>query len=168
MTTETAQIIQFADAQRPKRKFHGSSMLPCAPAPRDEEGLTETAKNLRLRQARYEAWREADALREYWRASQKMHDAVYRVQNQGLIEGNSHPVIDPKDRWTIVAKWRAAIVRQLLTPAPTMREIVWKRAVFKHSDHTHIGVNPERIEQAIADDVEFLKSHPTRRKDLQQ
>jgi hypothetical protein len=97
-----------------------------------------------------------------------MNDAIERVQNQGLVEGNSHPVRDPKDRWTIVAKWRAAIVRQLLTPAPTMREITWKRAVFKHGDHKHIGVNPERIEQAIADDIAFLKAHPTRRRDLKQ
>ena len=36
--------------------------------------------------------------------------------------------------------------------------------MFKHGDHKHIGVNPERIERAIADDVEFLKAHPTRRK----
>jgi hypothetical protein len=29
-------------------------------------------------------------------------------------------------------------VAQLLTPAPTAREITWKRAVFKHGDHKHI------------------------------
>jgi hypothetical protein len=51
---------------------------------------------------------------------------------------------------------------QLLTPAPTAREVEWKRAVFRHRDHEHTDIKPERIERAIADDVEFLRTHPVR------
>ncbi len=62
----------------------------------------------------------------------------------------------------MVATWRAAIVAQLLTPAPTAREITWKRAVLKARDCRYTDVTPEQIECAIADDVEFLRTHPVR------
>lgn len=90
-----------------------------------------------------------------------MNGSIERVHHHGLPEGDRHPQYEPKSHYALIPTYRAAIVAQLLTPAPTAREITWKRAVFKHGDHKHIGVNPERIERAIAD--EFLKAHPTRR-----
>ena len=72
----TAQIIQFA-AVRPKlgkRTFQRSE--PVVRAPLNEEGLTDTCQNQRIRQARYEDWRKADAVREYWRAKLKMDGAI--------------------------------------------------------------------------------------------
>ena len=63
----------------------------------------------------------------------------------------------------MVAKYREAIMAQLLTPAPTMREIEWKRATFKACDHEYTDIKPERIERAIAEDVAWLAAHPTRR-----
>jgi hypothetical protein len=36
-----------------------------APIVRDGDGLTETANNSRLRRARYDDWREADAIMDY-------------------------------------------------------------------------------------------------------
>ena len=51
----------------------------------------------------------------------------------------------------------------MLTPAPTAREITWKRAELKAERHKHTDLKTERIEQAIADDVEFLRAHPARR-----
>jgi hypothetical protein len=79
-----------------------------------------------------------------------------------MLEGNLHPEHKQADRWALIAKWRAAIVRQLLTPAPTAAEITWKRAAFKAGDHHYTDVKPGQIERAIADDVEFLKAHPVR------
>ena len=90
-----------------------------------------------------------------------MNGSIERVHHHGLPEGDRHPQYEPKSHYALIPTYRAAIVAQLLTPAPTAREITWNRAVFKHGDHKHIGVNPERIERAIAD--EFLKAHPTRR-----
>jgi hypothetical protein len=81
----------------------------------------------------------------------------------GNSECDLHTPLAPGSWGPILAKYRAAIMAQLLTPAPTAREIEWKRAVFKHGDHEHTDIKPERIERAIADDVEFLKAHPTRR-----
>jgi hypothetical protein len=65
--------------------------------------------------------------------------------------------------WTLVAKWRQAWARLMLTPAPDMLSVTWKRAQLKAGCHKHTDPKPERIERAIADDVEFLKAHPSRR-----
>jgi len=51
-----------------------------------------------------------------------------------LPEGDLHQPLVPGSWKPILAKYRAAIMAQLLTPAPTAREIEWKRAVFKHGD----------------------------------
>jgi hypothetical protein len=163
----SAEVIQLA-AFRPKasaspmaQRLRERRAQQVADAPADE---TETCKNFRLRQQRQDDWRRADALREYWKAAREMDSAIHRVQQHELPEGDLHKPLAPGSCWPILAKYRAAIMAQLLTPAPTAREIEWKRAVFKHRDHEHTDIKPERIERAIADDVEFLKAHPTRRK----
>jgi hypothetical protein len=131
--------------------------------PQREEGVSDTCQNQRLRSNRRDVWRKADALREYWRESMRMMDAVALVQSHDLPEGDLHPKYSPQERRQVVANYREAIVRQLLTPAPRAADITWKRATFKHGDHEYTDVKPERIERAIADDVEFLRTHPTRR-----
>jgi hypothetical protein len=167
--TESAEIIELA-AFRPKagaspmaqrlRERRARRAQQVADAPADE---TETCKNFRLRQQRQDDWRRTDALREYWKAAREMDSAIHRVQQHELPEGGLHKPLAPGSCWPILAQYRAAIMAQLLTPAPTAREIEWKRAVFKHGDHEHTDIKPERIERAIADDVEFLRTHPTRR-----
>ena len=165
--TETAQIFQFADARQKFGKKPASQ--PATDRPRTaagyflKEDVSETCKNARLRSLRHDNWRKANTLREYWSASVKMMDAIERVQHHNMLEGNLHPEHKQADRWALIAKWRVAIVRQLLTPAPTAAEITWKRAAFKAGDHHYTDVKPGQIERAIADDVEFLKAHPTRR-----
>ena len=42
-------------------------------------------------------------------------------------------------------------------------DIVWKRAAFNAGQHRYTDVKPERIERAIDDDVEYLRTYPTRR-----
>jgi hypothetical protein len=66
-------------------------------------------------------------------------------------------------RWDTLANWRAALVRQLLTPAPDIAAVNWKRATFFSDQHRFGDVQPERIEQAIRADLAFLAAHPTRR-----
>ena len=80
--------------------------------------LSTTAENGRLREKRYEAWREAEAATRYWRARLDFHDALSSVQRRAMSEGRSHPAADDEDRQALVNGWRAAFVRQLLTPAP--------------------------------------------------
>ena len=38
----------------------------------------------------------------------------------------------------------------------------WKRDQIKGKKWKYNGMSAERIERAIADDIEFLRSHPTR------
>jgi hypothetical protein len=64
----------------------------------------------------------------------------------------------------MVRRWREALVKQLLTPAPDARSITWKQAALASRQFRHTGVKPERIECAIADDLAFLAAHPIRHK----
>jgi hypothetical protein len=125
--------------------------------------LSTTAENGRLRDRRRDAWRMADSIRSYWQARLKFENAIACAQNNDAPEGRSHPPYDNDDRWAILAKYREAIAQQLLTPAPDTAAIVWKRAALKSGQHQYTGVKTERIERAIASDVEFLATHPTRR-----
>jgi hypothetical protein len=158
---ETAQIIQFSTS---RQKFRKAAIISKPPNKEVKIIVSATGVNFRLRQQRRDKWREADALRKYWHASMEMNGAISSVQSHGLPEGNLHPQYEPDQCWALIAKYRAAIMQQLLTPAPTSAEVNWKRTAFKHGDHEYTDVKPERIERAIADDVEFLKTHPTRRK----
>jgi hypothetical protein len=162
--TGTAEVIQL-DAFRGKSAVQRKrrTSIVRAERPQREQGETETGRNFRLRQERRSDWCRADSIREYWKAARAMDSAIHRVQQSELPEGDLHQPLVPGSWKSILAKYRAAIMAQLLTPAPTAREIEWKRAVFKHGDHKHTDIKPERIERAIAEDVEFLRSHPTRR-----
>jgi hypothetical protein len=82
----------------------------------------------------------------------------------GVPEGRDHPA-DPedRDRGPNVERYRAALVKQLLTPAPDVAAVAWKRAKFSGSDFPYLPVKPERVERVITDDEAFLTSHPTRR-----
>jgi hypothetical protein len=50
----------------------------------------------------------------------------------------------------------------LLTPAPTLADVAWKRAKIKSDEFEQLPVARERAEQAIADDLAFLAAHPMR------
>jgi hypothetical protein len=131
--------------------------------PGRDEGETITLRNKHLRDARKDAWREADAIRGYWKARLKMESAISGAQRHGVAEGDAHPPHNPDDRWPILANWRQAIVQQLLTPAPDTAAVAWKKAALAVGQHEHTDVKTERIERAIASDLEFLAAHPTRR-----
>jgi hypothetical protein len=115
-----------------------------------------------LREKRYEAWREAEAATRYWRARLDFHNALSVAQRRGTSEGSSHPAADDEDRQAIVNGWRAAFVKQLLTPAPLAASVVWKQAALARGKYLHTGLKPERLKHAIADDLAWLSAHPVR------
>jgi hypothetical protein len=82
----------------------------------------------------------------------------------GTPEGRFHPS-DPeeRDRISMVQSWRAALVKQLLTPAWDAASVKWKQAALAGGQHEYTDIKTERIERAIDDDVAFLAAHPTRR-----
>ena len=106
----------------------------------------------------------AEAATRYWRARLDFQSAVSWAQRMGVPEGRDHPA-DPEDRGrpSMVQSWRAALVKQLLTPAWDVASVKWKQTALARGEHCHTGVKPERIERAIADDLAFLAAHPVRR-----
>jgi hypothetical protein len=165
MTDHTAQIIQLF-APRPKAgktfplRVMVSAERPEPGAQRDESG---TAENFRLRKARYYEWRQADATMDYWRAVMKMKSAISRLQNYGTPEGDQHEFVTDETHGTLITKWRAAWACLMLTPAPNGRELNWKRGQIKGTKWKYNGLSAERIQRAIADDVEWLEAHPVRK-----
>lgn len=81
---------------------------------------------------------------------------------RGLREARSHPEISDEVRWPVWQSYREALGKQLLTSAPNVAAVSWKRAHL-NKYKSFIDVKKERVEQAIADDVAFLDAHPTRK-----
>jgi hypothetical protein len=122
---------------------------------------TETAKNSRLRDARRDGWWRAERLVQYWRARMEWESALEGAQRNGIADSSSFP--PPQyDRIALVAFWREAVAKQILTPAPDARAITWKRAQLASKSACYLPIKAARIEQAIADDIAFLAAHPTR------
>jgi hypothetical protein len=134
-----------------------------AEAPRQAAPSSITAGNSRLRKERQETWRAAEAATRYWRVRLEFEDAVSCAQRLEIAEGDSHPDVDRADRYPMVGKYRAALVRQLLTPAFDANSVKWKEATIAKGQHKHTDANPKKIEKAIADDLAWLAAHPTRR-----
>jgi hypothetical protein len=76
-----------------------------------------------------------------------------------LKETQAHVGISEEGRWPILDSYREALGKQLLTPAPDVASVNWKRQRLRKS---YNGVKKELIEKAIADDIAFLDAHPTR------
>jgi len=124
--------------------------------------LTATAANGRLRQERKEVWRMAEAATRYWRLRLEFERTVSWAQRLEILEGSFHPVVNPGDDMPMVKSWRAALVKQLLTPAWDTASVKWKQMALARGQHRHTDAKPERIERAIADDLVFLAAHPIR------
>lgn len=108
------------------------------------------------------AWRDAESLTFYLRASFDWQYALQLAQHRGTGNSSAFPPAKPEERFATVDAWRVAIAKQLLTPAPDGRAIAWKRAKLAGGDFKHLPVSRERVKQAIADDVAFLAAHPVR------
>jgi hypothetical protein len=104
----------------------------------------------------------AEAATRYWRVRMDFDHAVYMAQRMEIPEAASHPVVDSKDL-RLVERWREALVKQLLTPAPDLLSVTWKKAALAQGQYRYVGVSDQRIEHAITDDLAFLAAHPVRR-----
>jgi hypothetical protein len=162
----SAQIIQFENPSAARKKVTASyEEAACANPTRVRKATTATtvtAKNQYLRRERREAWWAADAITDYWHARLKFHDAVERAAKIGLREACSQSCDDSSEnRWPLLESYREAVRRQIFTPAPDIAAVNWKRA---HLDQAiFAGAKKERMEQAMVDDIAFLKAHPTRK-----
>ncbi len=162
----TCEIIQFSTAARISPKRRKLSRMSREQEPeraRDEGELSTTCKNSRLRQARNEAWNRARRISWYWQARLDWHCALECAQHWGVADSGSFPSAAEENRFSLVDTCSEAIAKQLLTPAPNIAAVAWKRAKLSGRDFPYLPVKPERVERAIADDVAFLTAHPVRR-----
>jgi hypothetical protein len=144
-----------------------ASHLPVRPQPVDEIDLRRKARarlighNECLRAQRKEAWRKVETNFLYWRARLQLHDKIEIAQMHGAADALRHP--PDESRSSMLRSFQAAGAQLLLTPAPDVASLSWKRAAFPRGAWQFIdGVKEERIERAIAEDVAFLDAHPVR------
>jgi len=154
----SSSVSREAHARKPRATVPTEIILDDRPS-----AGSATAGNGRLREERREIWRMAEAATRYWKVRLDFEDAVERAQHMGTPEGRSHPAVNPDYRRPLVGRWRAALVKQLLTPAWDVASVKWKQMALARGEHRYTDVKPERIERAIAADFAFLAAHPIRR-----
>jgi hypothetical protein len=150
-------IIKFpCNASRPPLFSAATKIEPA-------RSLSITAQNGHLREQRHKVWRAAEAATRYWRARLDLHGAISWAQQMEVPEGRAHPAINDEDRYPLVEKWRAAFVKQLLTPAWDAASVAWKQNALARGKYEYTGLKSDRLKHAIADDLAFLAAHPARR-----
>jgi hypothetical protein len=165
----TAEIIDFTTTHHRPPTRHQTPAAPIGlddlivETPRWATGpaaaKTATGRNARLRSARWEVWRRADAITNYWHELLGFHHAVEYAKRLGLKEALAHVEFSEDARWPILCSYREALGKQLLTPAPDVASVNWKRLKLRKA----YGVKKELVEKAIADDIAFLDAHPARK-----
>jgi hypothetical protein len=124
--------------------------------------LTTTCINQRLRLSRRDVWWTAEHLTDYWHARLKWNSALSIAQDRDVADANSFPKCDDS-RLVLVDLWRAALVSQMLTPAPDAAAVAWKRAQLRAENFRYADVKPEELQRAIDADAEWLGAHPTKK-----
>jgi hypothetical protein len=177
---ETAEIIQFAAADRISSKRLEKIIKTSTSVGEDigddfptgpilvgrrgrplPEPLTESCKNQRLRLSRRDAWWAAGRLTGYWRARLDWQGALSTAQSHNVADANSFPKCE--GRLELVDLWRTALIKQMLTPAPDVAAVAWKRAQMRAENYRYANVKPTRLQLAIDADVEWLEAHPSRK-----
>lgn len=143
----TAEIIK---TRREKRQERYAALPPA----------TETARNSRMRMIRRDAWRDAERITRFWRTKMEFDRACEMIEG-GPIDVSHYRANGSRDE--SLRQWREAIVRQLLTPSPDAGCMAWKLRTYAGGEHIYANIDPKRIEQAIAQDSEWLDAHPTRK-----
>jgi hypothetical protein len=177
---EHCQIIQFSAARLSAKRLDEINASACAtvasvhemptepifvrhkrPLP---EPLTDTCRNHRLRLGRRDAWWAASHLTAYWRARLDWESALSTAQTHGVAAANSYPKCEAgENRWALLDLWRTSLVKQMLTPAPDVAAVAWKRAQLRAEQYRYTDVKPERLQHAIDADVEWLAAHPSKK-----
>lgn len=119
--------------------------------------------NENLRDLRKEPWQRAAAKVRFLRAMLDMNDAASGARRHELAVARDAPVLDEVERFNLVENWRGAVLEHLLTPAPRVGDLDWKRRrAAALGPYDYVGATPEQVEKAIAEDETFLRSFPAR------
>jgi hypothetical protein len=95
---------------------------PLAPA------TTDSCRNQRARLRRRDVWRRAERSTSYWRTRLDWQSALEFAQRDGIGDSSSFEQVMHGERFELLELWRAALVEQMLTPAPDLAAIAWKRS----------------------------------------
>jgi hypothetical protein len=152
-----AALTQYR-AERLARRAKRIAVLETAP-----ETLTVTCRNRRLREQRKIAWRKAEVTTKYWSARMEWCDALTSAQTAGIREVACDKADHRDDRNLSLQKWRDSVAARLLTPAPDMGAITWKRGQLSDRQWRWTSTTDKQVERAIADDVTWLERHPTKK-----
>lgn len=125
---------------------------------------TDISLNESLRRGRDGAWDRADVKVQFLRAQLEYCRAVATAQKYGLPEARGLLTLDHAADLQLVESWRMAVMEKILTPAPKVAALTWKRrkvAALNAYDWVG-GVKPARVEKMLAEDEAFLKAFPAR------
>jgi len=104
--------------------------------------------NRRLRDQRRVIWVKAAAVARYWEARADFELAVWCAQDGRVPEGSFHPRIAILNRTAMLEKHREAVAKQLLTPAPDVGVVNWKRAVVAKGGISLLPVKKSRSKRS--------------------
>jgi hypothetical protein len=145
--------------ERAARRAAGLREVTTAP-----EKFSPSVRNHRMRQSRRDAWRTAEGLTNFARARMDWHSSLQTAQSWNVAGSNEYPNFqDSQDRIGLVDRWRDALVKQMLTPAPDQAAVNWKRVQMRGGQYRYVGVKAEKLQRAIDADVEWLIAHPARK-----
>lgn len=116
-----------------------------------------------MREQRKGPWHKARVTTQYWRERIDWCDALSATQYAAIKEAAGDKGDNHNDRNLLVQKWRDAVAAQLLTPAPDMGAITWKRGQLSDRQWRWTSATDKQVERAIADDVAWLEQHPTKK-----
>lgn len=161
-----AAIVRFSSPEKLRR---GQEIMRRVDEKRHMAALargvsTDISLNERLRRDRDGAWDRADAKVELLRAQLKYYRAVDRAQGKGLPDARGLPVLDFAGDLRLLESYRMAVLDQILTPAPRVADLTWKRRkVAALNPYDWVGfVTPARVEKMLAKDEAFFKAFPAR------
>ena len=124
---------------------------------------SDISLNEKLRDLRKEPWRRADAKVRFLNATLELYDAAGGAQRHGLALARDATVLDEVERFNLVENCRRALLEHLLTPAPTVGDLTWKRRkAASLTPYDWVGATPEEVGRALASDETFLRSFPAR------
>ena len=129
----------------------------------DEMSVDLISHNERLRAQRLDVWRRARAETDYWEATSNHLIAVMVAQREGMpVALSCSPKVQIEDYNAAYKEHQIARFAQMLTPAPDVASVNWKRrqAFGKRASWPAEQHGP--IQAAIIADEAFLKRHPTR------
>lgn len=159
-------ITSSSSPRRQKRRMRRISRSRVAPAIASSKVVefrtaakdTKAIGDLREQQAaRRKVWNKARARMDFLEASVEWRDAICIAQLYEIADAGHYDrmVTDP-DRAFVRNLHRGAVLRLMMTPAPDMAAVKWKRSEFHRK---FANVSESKMAKAIADDMAWLEKN---------